>query len=123
MAQAKSKRRRKHRGTAAGTIERAGRTGKPQTREDAKQIARTRRAEKLDKPPEWKSTINRAGIAAIVFAVLVVALFGRPIASGLLLGLVMFAIYVPLGYATDSAIYRFRQRRKVAAAADRKARK
>jgi len=123
MAQAKSKRRRKHRGTAAGTIERAGRTGKPQTREDAKQIARARRAEKLDKPPEWKSTINRAGIAAIVFAVLVVALFGRPIASGLLLGLVMFAIYVPLGYATDSAIYRFRQRRKVAAAADRKARK
>jgi hypothetical protein len=112
MAQAKSKRRRKHRGTAAGTIERAGRTGKPQTREDAKQIARQRRAERLDKPPEWKSTINRAGIAAIVFAVLVVALFGRPIASGLLLGVVMFAIYVPLGYATDSAIYRFRQRRK-----------
>lgn len=112
MAQAKSKRRRKHRGTAAGTIERAGRTGKPQTREDAKQIARARRAEKLDRPPEWRSTINRAGIAAIVFAVLVVALFGRPIASGLLLGAVMFAIYVPLGYATDSAIYRFRQRRR-----------
>jgi hypothetical protein len=123
MAQAKSKRRRKHRGTAAGTIERAGRTGKPQTREDAKQIARARRAEKLDKPPEWKSTINRAGIAAVVFAVLVVALFGRPIVSGLLLGLIMFAIYVPLGYATDSAIYRFRQRRKVASAADRKAQK
>jgi hypothetical protein len=123
MAQAKSKRRRKHRGTAAGTIERAGRTGKPQTREDAKQIARARRAEKLDKPPEWKSTINRAAIAAIVFAVLVVALFGRPIMSGLLLGVVMFAIYVPLGYATDSAIYRFRQRRKVAAAADRKEQK
>lgn len=121
MAQTKKKRRSKHRGTAAGTIERAGRTGKPQTREDAKQIARQRRAERLDKPPEWKSTINRAGIAAIVFAVLVVVLFGRPIASGLLLGVVMFAIYVPLGYATDSAIYRFRQRRKLAQAADRKA--
>jgi hypothetical protein len=122
MAQTKRKRRRKHRGTAAGTIERAGRTGKPQTREDAKQIARQRRAERLDKPPEWKSTINRAGIAAIVFAVLVVALFGRPIVSGLLLGVVMFAIYVPLGYATDSAIYRFRQRRKLAQAADRRTR-
>ena len=121
MAQTKKKRRSKHRGTAAGTIERAGRTGKPQTRADAKEIARRRRAEKLDKPPEWKSTINRAGIAAVVFAVLVVALFGRPIASGLLLGVVMFAIYVPLGYATDSAIYRFRQRRKLAQAADRKA--
>ncbi len=123
MAQTKKKRRSKHRGTAAGTIERAGRTGKPKTREEAKQIARRQRAERLDKPPEWRSTINRAGIAAIVFAVLVVALFGRPILSGLLLGVVMFAIYVPLGYATDSAIYRFRQRRKLAQAADRQARK
>lgn len=123
MAQPKSKRRRKHRGTPAGTIERAGRTGKPRTREDAKQIARARRAEKLDRPPEWRSTINRAGIAAIVFAVLVVVLFERSPVSGLLLGVVMFAIYVPLGYATDSAIYRFRQRRKTAAAADRQARK
>lgn len=123
MAQTKKKRRSKHRGTAAGTIERAGRTGKPQTRADAKQIARQRRAERLDKPPEWKSTINRAGIAALVFAVLVVVLFGRPVASGVLLGVVMFAIYVPLGYATDAAIYRFRQRRKQAQAADRQAAK
>jgi hypothetical protein len=123
MAQTKKKRRSKHRGTAAGNIERAGRTGKGQARGDAKQIARQRRAERLDKPPEWKSTINRAGIAAIVFAVLVVALFGRPIVSGLLLGVVMFAIYVPLGYATDSAIYRFRQRRKLAQAADRSSQK
>jgi hypothetical protein len=121
MAQTKKKRRSKHRGTAAGNIERAGRTGKSQPRGDAKAIARQRRAERLDKPPEWKSTINRAGIAAIVFAVLVVALFGRPIASGLLLGVIMFAIYVPLGYATDSAIYRFRQKRKQASAVDRKA--
>jgi hypothetical protein len=120
MAQTKKKRRRKHRGTPAGTIERAGRTGKPQTREDAKQIARQRRAEKLDKPPEWKGTINRAGIAALVFAVLVVVLFGRPVMAGLLLGVIMFAVYVPLGYATDSAIYKFRQRRKQAQAADRK---
>jgi hypothetical protein len=122
MAQTKKKRRSKHRGTAAGTIERAGRTGKPRTREEAKQIARRQRAERLDKPPEWRSTINRAGIAALVFAVLVVLLFGRPVLSGLLLGVVMFAIYVPLGYATDSAIYRFRQRRKLAQAADRQAR-
>lgn len=123
MAQTKKKRRSKHRGTAAGTIERAGRTGKPQTRADAKQIARERRAEKLDKPPEWRSTINRAGIAAVVFGVLIVVAFGRPVASGLLLGIVMFAIYVPLGYATDSAIYRFRNKRKLAQAADRKAQK
>jgi hypothetical protein len=123
MAQTKKKRRRKHRGTPAGTIERAGRTGRPQTREDAKQIARTRRAERLDQPPNWRSSINRAAIAAGVFAVVIVLAFGRPIASGALLGILMFAIYVPLGYATDSAIYRFRQRKKQAAAADRAARR
>jgi len=123
MAQTKKKRRSKHRGTAAGTIERSGRTGKPQTRADAKEIARQRRAEKLDKPPEWRSTINRAGIAALVFAVLIVLLFGRPVLSGVLLGVIMFAVYVPLGYATDSAIYRFRNKRKQAQAVDRKARK
>ena len=123
MAQTKRKRSRKHRGTPAGTIERAGRTGRPQTREDAKQIARQRRAARLDQPPNWRSSVNRAAIAAAVFAVVIVLAFGRPIASGALLGIVMFAIYVPLGYATDSAIYRFRQRKKQAAEADRKARK
>ena len=112
MAQTKRKRRRKHRGTAAGTVERAGRTGRPRTREEAKQISRDRRAERLDKPPTWRGSFTRAAIAAAVFAVLIVVAFGRPVASGALLGLLMLVIYVPLGYATDSAIYRFRQRRK-----------
>jgi hypothetical protein len=112
MAQSKPKRRRKHRGTQAGTIERAGRTGRARTREDAKQIARERRAERLDKPPTWRGAVNRAGIAAAVFGVLVVVLFGQSVANAVLLTAFVFLIYIPLGYATDSAIYRFRQRRK-----------
>src|SRR5918997_1737016 len=82
MAQTKRKRTRKHRGTPAGTIERAGRTGRPQTREDAKAIARERRATRLDRPPAWRSAVNRAAIAAAVFGVLLVVLFGRPPAAG-----------------------------------------
>ena len=112
MAQTRKKRRRKHRGTQAGTIERAGRTGRAQTREDAKAIARQRRAERLDRPPTWKSAAQRAAIAAAVFGVLVVALFGREPAQGLFIALFMFLIYIPLGYGTDKAIHRFRQRRK-----------
>ena len=112
MAQTKRKRTRKHRGTPAGTIERAGRTGRPQTREDAKQIARQRRAERFDTPPTWKSAVNRAAIAAAVFGVLVTLAFGRSIAQGVILAGFMFLLYIPLGYATDTAIYRFRQRRK-----------
>ena len=114
MAQTKRKRTRKHRGTPAGTIERAGRTGRPQTREDAKQIARQRRAERLDSPPTWKSAINRAAIAAAVFGVLVVLAFGKDMASGVILAGFMFLLYIPLGYMTDTAIFRFRKRRKAA---------
>src|SRR5215210_376260 len=64
VAQTRKKRRRKHRGTQAGTIERAGRTGSPQTREEAKQISRERRRERLDRPPTLKGAAQRAAIAA-----------------------------------------------------------
>jgi hypothetical protein len=112
MAQAKRKRTRKHRGTAAGTIERAGRTGRSRTREDAKQIARQRRQQRFDKPPTWKSSIQRAAIAAAVFGVLVIVLFQRSVAQGVALAAFMFLLYIPLGYGTDLMIYRFRQRKK-----------
>jgi hypothetical protein len=114
MAQTKRKRTRKHRGTPAGTIERAGRTGRTQMRGDAKQVARQRRQERLDRPPTWRGAVNRAAIAAAVFGVLVVLAFGRGIAGGALLAGFMFLLYIPLGYLTDSAIYRFRQRRRAA---------
>jgi hypothetical protein len=112
MAQTKRKRTRKHRGTPAGTIERAGRTGRPQTREEGKKIARDRRTDRLNRPPSWRSVVNRAAIAAAVFGVLLVILFKRDIAQGLALAAFMFLLYIPLGYATDTMIYRFRQRKR-----------
>ena len=114
MAQTRRKRTRKHRGTPAGTIERAGRTGRPQTREEAKQISRQRRAARLDKPPTWQGAMQRAGIAAAVFGLLVIVLFGRGVAQGAILAAFMFLIYIPLGYMTDRLIYRVRQRRRQA---------
>ena len=112
MSQTKRKRKRKHRGTPAGTVERAGRTGRPQTREDAKAIARQRRSERLDRPPTWRGAINRAAIAALVFGLLVVLVFGQSVGNAASLAVLMFVLYIPLGYATDSAIYRFRQRKR-----------
>jgi hypothetical protein len=112
MAQPKRKRTRKHRGTPAGTIERAGRTGRPRTREEAKKIARQRREERFSKPPTWRGAINRAAIAAAVFGVLVLLLFGRTLAQAAALAAFMFLLYIPLGYGTDLMIYRFRQRRR-----------
>jgi hypothetical protein len=114
MAQTRRKRTRKHRGTPAGTIERSGRTGRPQTRQDAKQISRERRAARLDKPPTWRGAMQRAAIAAAVFGVLVVVAFQRDVAQGAILAAFMFFLYIPLGFATDTFVYRFRQRRKQA---------
>jgi hypothetical protein len=112
MAQTRRKRTRKHRGTPAGTIERAGRTGRPQTRQDAKQIARQRRQERLDRPPTWGSSVNRAAIAAAVFGILVILVFKRSVPQGVILAGFMFLLYIPLGYVTDMAIYRYRMRKR-----------
>ena len=70
--------------------------------------------ERLDRPPTWKGAAQRAGIAAVVFGAFVVILFGRSAAQAVILVVFMFLLYIPLGYATDNMIYRFRQRRKQA---------
>ena len=112
MAQTRNKRKRKHRGTPAGTVERAGRTGRPPAKQDAKATARQRRAERLDRPPTWRGAVNRAAVAALVLAVLAVVILGYTLSRVVPLALLMFLLYIPLGYATDSAIYRFRQRKR-----------
>ena len=112
MAQTRRKRRRKHRGTPAGTIERPSRTGRARTRQEAKEISRRRRDERLTKPPTLRGSVNRAAIAAAVFGVLVVLVFHRPAAAAAGLAAFMFLIYIPLGYVTDKALFRFRQGRR-----------
>ena len=118
MGQTKRKRKQKHRGTQAGTIEARGRTGRrPPTQVEARKIARDRRAHRLDRPPTWRSALNRAAISAAVFAVAVVVIFGRPIAAAVVLGVAMIVIYLPMSYYTDSYLYKRRQRQKQARSA------
>jgi hypothetical protein len=114
VAQTKRKRKRKHRGTPAGTIERAGRTGRPQTREDAKQIARQRRAERLDTPPTWRSALNRAAFAAAIL-VIFISVVQKNVVQGLIMGIFALLIYVPMSYYTDLWLYRRRQAKKAGA--------
>ena len=111
MAQTKRKRRSKHRGTPAGTIESRGRTGRklePEERGKPKRAAATR----FDKPPTWQGAAGRAGIAAGIFLVAVVALFRQPIASAIPIAMFMFLVYIPLGFYTDQFLYKRRQARK-----------
>jgi polyferredoxin len=116
MAQTRKRRQTKHRGNAAGMVEARGRTGrKPEPGEraklDPKQEARRKRMERLDKPPTWRGALNRAGIAALIFVVAIIALGQQPAAAATL-GAVMLLLYIPMSYFTDNFIYKRRQRRK-----------
>src|SRR4051812_49644694 len=81
MAQTKRKRRSKHRGNAAGTVETRGRTGRKPTGSEKKNrggkgaTAAERRADRLSRPPSWRSAINRAAIAAGILLRLSIFLF------------------------------------------------
>ena len=112
MAQTKRKRRSKHRGTAAGTIEARGRTGrKPTPAEQRKASAADRRQERMLRPPTWNAAILRAVIAALLlFAFTQIGLVGErlTIAAGLSLAALSIALYVPLGYLFDRFVYKRR---------------
>ena len=113
MAQTRRKRKHKHRGTQAGTVEARGRTGRrPQTPVEAKKVARERRTSRLDRPPTWRSALNRAAISAAIFAVAVVVIFGRPVSAAVVLGVVMVVLYLPMSYYTDRFVYNRRRRQK-----------
>lgn len=112
MAQTKRKRRRKHRGTPAGTIEARGRTGKsgaPQL--SAKEKAKLQRTERLAKEPTWRSSFNRAAIAAAAFGLIVVLAFGRSVAQGVVLAAFVLLIYVPMTYYLDRFMHERAKRR------------
>jgi hypothetical protein len=110
MAQTKRKRRTKHRGNAAGKVESRGRTSRANAT-SGKPSGRMLRADRLNQPPSWRSAINRAGIATVLFIV-VVTLIGQSLGTAIAIGGFMFIMYVPLGYYTDSWIYRRRQSKR-----------
>ena len=114
MAQTKKKRRSKHRGNAAGVIEARGRTGRKPTAEERKlsekEAARAARRERLNRPPTWRSAAQRAGIAAVVFGVMLVLLFDTPIERAVPLTCFVLLFYIPLGYYTDQFVYNRRQK-------------
>ena len=130
MAQKKRKRKSRHRGTAAGTVEARGRTSrpsgerktssskaakrKPANREEARQIARERRQARYDQPPTWRGALNRAVFAAALFGLIMLIGFRRPVGAALALAALMILMYLPMSYYTDRFLYNRRQRQKQA---------
>src|SRR3712207_6319873 len=104
MAQTKRKRRSKHSGTAAGTIEARGRPGRKPTPEERKGgVAKGGRAtggsrqSRLDREPTLKAATTRAVFAALVlFSLTQIGLFGADmsIASALLLSVLAVLLYI-----------------------------
>ena len=127
MAQAKRKRKSRHRGTQAGTVEARGRTSrpsgarqsgspakKPANRAEAREQARQKRQARFDQPPTWRGALNRALFAAALFGILIILAFQRPVADGIALAGLMVFMYLPLSYFTDRMLYNRRQRQKQA---------
>jgi hypothetical protein len=117
MAQTNKKRRRKRRGTQGGRVDTNRRASRPRTRAEAKDRARARRSptQRQDLPPTWRNSLVRGLFAAVIFAVLLILLFGKPVGSSLLFGLLMLVFYVPAGYYIDMTLWRRRERARIRA--------
>ena len=80
MAQTKRKRRSKHRGNAAGSIEARGRTSRRRTLSPAEQKKADRaaaREARMNKPPTWNGAFFKAALmAALLFVFTQIGLFG-----------------------------------------------
>jgi hypothetical protein len=115
MAQTKRKRRTKHRGTAAGTIEARGRTGRKPTAEERRKAAGAQaREDRRFVEPTWTSAAVRAGLASVMLFVLFqIGLAGdeQTVATSLVLSVAAFLIYVPLGYKVDRMFWVRRMRK------------
>ena len=112
MAQTKRKRRTKHRGNAAGSIESRGRTGRKPTAAESKTAARDARRRK---PPTWNSAALKAGAMSVLLFILVkTGLLGNQSTWGqaAFLAIMALVIYTPLAYITDKWVYNRLQRQQ-----------
>jgi hypothetical protein len=117
MAQPKNKRRRKRRGTQGGRIDTSGRSRRPQSRAEARQRARTSgkssASKKRDLPPTWKGSAIRGVGAAVIFVLILLVLFKRPLPASLIFGAFMLVFYIPTGYYIDMTMWRKRERQRI----------
>jgi hypothetical protein len=115
VAQTKKKRRKKHKGTQGGSIDRRARGGRPQNREQARAQARKRAEAKRGGPPTWQSAIVRGLVASGIFLLLLVALFRQPFGQSVVLSLVMLLFYIPMGHFIDNFFYKRRRAKELRA--------
>ncbi|HEX3691051.1 MAG TPA: hypothetical protein VHV28_15230 [Solirubrobacteraceae bacterium] len=107
MAQTKRKRRSKHRGNAAGTVEARGRTGRPPTPEERKKAQRATRAQaRVPKPPTWSAAAKKGGLATAFIFIFLLVTNKFKVAPALVFAFLAMLLYIPSGYYLDGYIYR-----------------
>lgn len=117
MAQTKRKRQTKHRGNAAGRIETRGRTGRPLSADERKKVDRAKAREaRLNRPPTWKGSFQRALLAGgfmFLFLLLVHSKKeGNPLITAIEFAAFAIALYTPGGYYMESYMYKRRMAKK-----------
>jgi hypothetical protein len=126
MAPTKKKRRRKHRGTQGGRIDRRPARGRARSRAEAQSRARSRGGKKkssgprVPEPASWSSALKKGGIAAILFVALL-TVFGQNPAVSLLVGLLMLGFYVPMAFLLDRFMHQRFVRKEAQKRAEREA--
>jgi Flp pilus assembly protein TadB len=108
---ATQRRRKKHKGTQAGSV-RPNRRARPRNRAQARQTSEQRRQEKQNQPPTWTGAIGRGALAAGALFALLVLLLDAPIGGAIGLALLAAAIYTPAFHLIDGFAYRRRMRKR-----------
>jgi hypothetical protein len=107
MAQTKRKRRTKHRGNAAGTVEVRGRTGRPPSPEERKKQDKAKRTQARQvKAPTWNASIKKAMLAAGFMFIFLLVTNKFRVLPAVIFAVLAMALYIPSGYYLDGWIYR-----------------
>ena len=114
MAQTKKRRKKKHKGTQGGSINRQSRS-RPQNRDQARAQARRNAELRKTAAPTWQSAFNRSLIMSAILFVLMAFVVGQPIAASAVLSIFMLGLYTPAGYYLERFLYRRRMAKDQAA--------
>jgi hypothetical protein len=116
MAQTRRRRRRKHRGTQSGRIDRRPTRGRPRSRAEARARAGQRSRKKPGTreagPPTWRSALQKSVIAGALFFGLLVVAFGHPPLASAGIAVLMLGFYVPMSFLFDRFFYQRRMRQE-----------
>jgi hypothetical protein len=117
VAQTKRKRKSKHRGTAAGTVQARGRTSRPPSEKARKELRReAARDLRLARPPTWSRAFKTAGFAGVAMFVFLFLIVGKghkdPVGAAIGLSVLATAFYVPAGYYMERFMWRRRMEKK-----------